>query len=76
MLAGKLCALISRRQARDLFDCSNLFRLGGLDRESLRLAFVVYGAMSRKDWRTVAPNDVDFAPILNNGCFPRCGQQG
>jgi hypothetical protein len=48
------------RQARDLFDCSNLFRLGGLDRERLRLAFVVYGAMSRKDWRAVALNDLDF----------------
>ncbi len=60
LAAGKLSALISRRQARDLFDCSNLFRLAGLDRERLRLAFVVYGAMSRKDWRTVTPNDVDF----------------
>ena len=60
LAAGKLSALLSRRQARDLFDCSNLFRLGGLDRERLRLAFVVYGAMSRKDWRTIAPNDVDF----------------
>ncbi len=53
-------ALLSRRQARDLFDCSNLFRLDGLDRERLRLAFVVYGAMSRKDWRTVTPGDVGF----------------
>jgi len=60
LAAGKLSALLSRRQARDLFDCSNLFRLGGLDRERLRLAFVVYGAMSRKDWRTVALEDVDY----------------
>jgi len=60
LAAGKLSALMSRRQARDLFDCSNLFRLGGLDRERLRLAFIVYGAMSRRDWRTVAPSDVDF----------------
>jgi predicted nucleotidyltransferase component of viral defense system len=60
LAAGKLSALLSRRQARDLFDCSNLFRLDGLDRERLRLAFVVYGAMSRKDLRTVAPSDVDF----------------
>ncbi len=59
LAAGKLSALLSRRQARDLFDCSNLFRLGGLDRERLRLAFVVYGAMSRKDWRTIALADVD-----------------
>jgi predicted nucleotidyltransferase component of viral defense system len=60
LAAGKLSALLSRRQARDLFDCSNLFRLGGLDRDRLRLAFVVYGAMSRKDWRTIDPNDLDF----------------
>lgn len=30
LAAGKLSALLSRRQARDLFDCSNLFRLGAL----------------------------------------------
>jgi predicted nucleotidyltransferase component of viral defense system len=60
LAAGKLSALLSRRQARDLFDCSNLFRLSGLDRERLRLAFIVYGAMSRRDWRTVSPNDLDF----------------
>ena len=60
LAAGKLTALLSRRQARDLFDCSNLFNLNGLDRKRLRLAFVVYGAMSRKDWRTVTPSDVNF----------------
>jgi predicted nucleotidyltransferase component of viral defense system len=60
LAAGKLSALMSRRQARDLFDCSNLFRLEGLDRDRLRLTFIVYGAMSRKDWRTVTPTDVDF----------------
>lgn len=60
LAAGKLSALLSRRQARDLFDCSNLSHLDGLDQKRLRLAFVVYGAMSRKDWRTVTPGDVDF----------------
>ncbi|HNS45492.1 MAG TPA: nucleotidyl transferase AbiEii/AbiGii toxin family protein, partial [Alphaproteobacteria bacterium] len=63
LAAGKLTALLSRRQARDLFDCSNLFHLDSLDRERLRLAFVVYGAMSRKDWRTVTPGDVDFDSV-------------
>jgi hypothetical protein len=62
LAAGKLSALISRRQARDLFDCSNLFRLDGLAQDRLRLAFVVYGAMSRKDWRTIALEDVDVDP--------------
>lgn len=59
LAAGKLSALLSRRQARDLFDCGNLFRLGGLDQKRLRLAFVVYGAMSRKDWRTIALEEVN-----------------
>ena len=27
----------------------------------MRLAFVIYGAMNRKDWRTVSAEDVDFA---------------
>ncbi|HPC03067.1 MAG TPA: nucleotidyl transferase AbiEii/AbiGii toxin family protein [Syntrophales bacterium] len=62
LAAGKLSALLARRQARDLFDCSNLFRLDGLAQDRLRLAFVVYGAMSRKDWRTIALEDVDVDP--------------
>ena len=33
-----------------------------LEREKLRLAFVVYGAMNRKDWRTVSIDDVGFDP--------------
>ena len=60
LAAGKLSALMSRWQARDIFDCSSLFRLGGLDRERLRLASIVYGVMSRRDWRTISPKDVDF----------------
>ena len=32
-----------------------------LEQNRLRLAFVVYGAMNRKDWRTVSLEDVDFA---------------
>lgn len=31
-----------------------------LDRNQLRVAFVVYGAMNRKDWRKVSLEDVDF----------------
>ena len=50
----------SGAKTRDLFDCSNLFHLDGLIWERLRLAFIVYCAMSRKDWRTVTPGDVDY----------------
>ena len=60
LAAGKLAALLSRRQARDLFDCHRILQVDDLDRERLRTAFVVYGAMNRKDWRTVAVEDADF----------------
>lgn len=37
-----------------------ILRMDGLNLERLRIAFVVYGAMNRKDWRTVPVGDVDF----------------
>jgi len=60
LAAGKLAALLSRRQARDLFDSNQLLKLDLLDPSQLRLAFVVYGAGNRRDWRTVALDDVEF----------------
>ena len=63
LVAGKLSALLARRKARDLFDSRlifSIFSMDGLDRERLRIAFVVYGAMHRKDWRTVSVADVDI----------------
>jgi predicted nucleotidyltransferase component of viral defense system len=60
LAAGKLAALLSRGQARDLFDCQQICDLVDLERARLRIAFVVYGAMNRKDWRTVSQDDVDF----------------
>ena len=67
LVAGKLSALLARRKARDLFDSRLIFALDGLDFERLRIAFVVYGAMSRKDWRTVSVTDVevDVAELVN-----------
>ncbi|SHK07432.1 hypothetical protein SAMN02745216_02838 [Desulfatibacillum alkenivorans DSM 16219] len=58
--AGKLAALFARRQARDLFDCYELFEKEGLDQNKIRSAFIAYGAMNRKDWRTVSLDDVNF----------------
>lgn len=58
LAAGKLAALLSRTASRDLFDASQLRHVGGLDSAKLRLAFVVYGGMSRKDWRAVSVDDV------------------
>jgi len=53
LAAGKLAALMSRHASRDLFDAHLLLTKGNLDYKRLRLAFVLYGAMNRKDWRTV-----------------------
>lgn len=60
LAAGKLAALLSRRKARDLFDSRLILSQDGMDFERLRTAFVVYGAMNRKDWRTVSVDDVNF----------------
>ena len=67
LAAGKLSALLARRKARDLFDSRLIFSMDGLDFERLRIAFVVYGAMGRKDWRTVSVTDVevDVAELVN-----------
>jgi predicted nucleotidyltransferase component of viral defense system len=80
LAAGKLAALLSRSASRDLFDGSQLFRAGGFDTAKLRLAFVVYGGASRKDWRTVSARDVSveveevdavLLPLLRGKNTPR-----
>ena len=60
LAVGKLCALLSRMAGRDLFDAYNLLKLKEFDPERLRLAFVIYGAFNRKDWRTVSPDDITY----------------
>ena len=60
LAAGKLAALLARGQARDLFDCHRILNMDGLERDRLRIAFVVYSGMNRKDWRNVAIENVDF----------------
>ncbi len=62
LAAGKLAALLARGQARDLFDCHRILNMDYLERDQIRIAFVVYGGMNRKDWRTVSIEDVDFNP--------------
>jgi hypothetical protein len=58
LAAGKLAALCSRNASRDIFDARELLRRDDIDRGKLRLAFVVYGGMNRKDWRTVRIDDI------------------
>jgi predicted nucleotidyltransferase component of viral defense system len=60
--AGKLCAMMSRASSRDLFDSHILLTCAELNQEQLRLAFIIYGAMNRKDWRTVSVDSVEFDP--------------
>lgn len=83
LAAGKLAALFDRAAARDLFDARNLMRTAGLDRERLRAALLVYGGMSRRDWREVsldvvrlAPGEVDrtLTPVLRAGVAPERGE--
>jgi len=71
LAAGKLTALLARRTGRDLFDTHLLLTRGQLDAQKLRLGFVLYGAMNRKDWRTVSPDDVEFdAREIENQLIP------
>ena len=71
LAAGKLAALLARHASRDLFDAHGLLQRGGLDMAKLRLGFVVYGALNRKDWRTVSVEDVSFdATELMNELLP------
>jgi len=58
LAAGKLAALLARGASRDLFDARELLARGTFDRDKLRLAFVVYGGMSRVDWRSVSASAV------------------
>lgn len=60
LASGKLVALFSRKEVRDLFDCHRILSLNNLNRQQLRIGFVVYGAMNRVDWRTISVNDFDF----------------
>ena len=53
LAAGKLAAL---------FACSLILSSGLLAIDRLRTAFVVYGTMSRRDWRAVSLDDVSFDP--------------
>lgn len=71
LAAGKLAALFARHQARDLFDAHQLLCHGKLDIKRLRIAFIVYGALNRKDWRTISLEDITFQTAeLKNMLIP------
>lgn len=60
LAAGKLSALLSRHAVRDLFDAHHFLTRIAYNPAMLRLSFVAYGAMNRKDWRTVTADDIGF----------------
>ena len=62
LTAGKLAALLARSASRDVFDAHALLANPDLDPAKLRLGFVVYGGINRRDWRTVSPADVVLDP--------------
>ncbi|MFW6114506.1 MAG: nucleotidyl transferase AbiEii/AbiGii toxin family protein [bacterium] len=76
LAAGKLAALFARRASRDLFDAHQLLHQPGLDDQRLRTAFLVYGGMNRKDWRTIRVEDIGFDPTeLQNQLVPTLRRQ-
>lgn len=62
LAGGKLAALFSRTAARDLFDADHLLTIMHTDRDRLRQAFVLYGAMNSRDWRTITRDDIEVNP--------------
>ncbi len=62
LAAGKLAALLARSAGRDLFDVRQILSRQDLDTAKLRVAFVVYGGINRRDWREVAIDDVHADP--------------
>ena len=55
----RLAALFSRKAARDRFDAHHLPTGSRTDPSRLRAAFILYGAMNRRDWRTIALDDIE-----------------
>jgi len=82
LIAGKVAALLARSASRDVFDTRALLAAPGLDPAKLRLGFVVYGGINRKDWRTVSPDDIqveasevlrELVPMLRADLAPARG---
>lgn len=62
LAAGKMAALLARSAGRDLFDVREILSRKDLDVAKLRLGFVVYGGINRKDWRGVSVDDIQADP--------------
>lgn len=79
LAAGKLSALMTRTASRDLFDAYYLLTKSKLDHQKLRLAFVVYMAMTELPLDQISVVQIDYdlkelnnrlLPVLQQGSFP------
>jgi hypothetical protein len=61
LAAGKLNALIERDVSRDLFDSHRLLTEWEINPEKLRLAFTVYAAMRKSQWRDIVVDKINFS---------------
>lgn len=57
---GKLSALFDRNASRDWFDAHHLLTQMPLDKQKLKLALVIYLAMTRIDFSHMVPDKIDF----------------
>ncbi len=60
LAAGKLSALFDRSASRDWFDAHYLLTKMPLDKKKLKLAFVIYLAMTKIDLAHLVPEKIDF----------------
>lgn len=71
LAAGKLSALFDRRVSRDLFDAHYLLKNGSFNSTLLRLAFVVYLAMTKINLENLTVNVLEYDLIdLRNRLLP------
>ena len=74
--AGKLSALFDRKVSRDLYDTHQLLTNWDLNYEKLRIAFVLYIAMSKNKWQEITFDKIGYdvkdiknrlIPVLHRG---------
>lgn len=71
LAGGKLRALFQRSSSRDLYDVHRLLNRTDLNEKWLRLAFVVYGGVARRDWREIRLDEINYSlDEINNNLLP------
>lgn len=74
--AGKLAALFDRQASRDLFDSRYLLTHCDLNREKLRLSFVIYLAIATVELKNIIPEYINYdLQDLQNRLLPVLHQE-